>query len=784
MTELEQICENALYDVIRVLEDGKSIVRDVPTGRLYFKKTLDVYNIQVFAYLRDHRSRYVPSIQAYWKEGDQLIVIEELVQGRTLEELLGGEPGETGTPITDAITGPGCDRSGDRGCHRGEPDFAERISIMTQICDGLEFLHSAEPPIIHRDIKASNIMVTDDGIVKIIDYDAAKIYIAGQKKDTVMIGTQGLAAPEQYGFAQSDVRTDLYALGKLIERMLPDNADAKRIANKATQMDPEKRYASAAQMKQQILRIREKPSLLERRLEKIPGYDPANTEHRVKAMIAFVACIAAVILLAGFAGWHCLLYPARMTEEIHTELTAITGDGAPDGPETGKPGAAPYVPAVSKGEIPDAVRAFAAAHPYPKMNTAQKKTVRDGMESAVARCFASGNPKDAEQVRDILAENYGDRVLWEAVYEYGKADYALSSAQFEEGITALRKCADEGAPDAGEHWEAAVALTREAARNNLELFKTSGDITSLKVAINAEIALSRYDGGASSTEAPTEADLAEAPAGAAGELSEMYNEILAVAAAKKADGEYDTAVEIYAALQDAGIRPEEKLYELIAQTRYEQAQAAMDGKSYSDAALLFGNLEDYRDSADKYRECLYLQGITEQENGNYKLAAEVFEAIPGYKDADERCLLAKYRYCKETADEPTETTYAFFEALIDSGYDGAEELREQICKWRVTFETGMSYSFGPMQSAYVKVTLSGGPPDASTAITFRIDDPTRGEFDVWSDENRYQSGDTVEISYSEEDSTYNLFDREYRISVYADGDELIGVWEGYFGQEE
>ena len=91
MTELEQICENALYDVIRVLEDGKSIVRDVPTGTLYFKKTLDVYNTQVFTYLRDHRSRYVPSIRAFWKEGDRLVVIEELVQGRTLEELLGGE---------------------------------------------------------------------------------------------------------------------------------------------------------------------------------------------------------------------------------------------------------------------------------------------------------------------------------------------------------------------------------------------------------------------------------------------------------------------------------------------------------------------------------------------------------------------------------------------------------------------------------------------------------------------------------------------------------------------
>ena len=778
MTELEQICENALYDVIRVLEDGKSIVRDVPTGRLYFKKTLDVYNIQVFAYLRDHRSRYVPSIQAYWKEGDQLVVIEELVQGRTLEELLGGAPGPITGPGCDqngAITGPGCDQS-------GLPDFAERISILTQICDGLEFLHSAEPPIIHRDIKASNIMVTDDGIVKIIDYDAAKIFIAGQKKDTVMIGTQGLAAPEQYGFAQSDVRTDLYALGKLVERMLPDNVDAKRIADKATQMDPEKRYASAAQMKQQILRIMEKPSLIERNFEKIPGFDPMNREHRIRAGIAMAAGIAVLLLLLGFAGWRCLVYPARVTEEIGKELEVIAGGGAPGSVAAGEPvktsgtpgtGEPAVAPEAVKGEIPEAVSKFAAAHPYQKMNAAQKKTVQDGMESAVARCFAAGNTEDAEKVREILIENYGDQALWEAVYNYGKADNALAGGQFEEGLAELRKCVDEGAPDAGEHWEAAVALTRAAAQSNLELFKASGDTTCISVIINAANALDRYDDGT--------------PAAAAGERSEMYREILEAASAKKAAGEFDAAVEIYAALQEAGIEAGEAqtdLFELISETRYEQAQAAMDGKSYGDAALLFGNLEDYRDSRDKYRECLYQQGIAEQENGNDEVAAEVFEEIPGYKDADERCLLSKYRYCKETADEPTETTYAFFEALIDSGYDGAEELREQICKWHVTFETGMSYSFGPMQSAYVKVTLSGGPPDASTAITFRIDDPTRGEFDVWSDEEQYRSGDTVEISYSEEDSTYNLFDREYIISVYADEDELIGVWEGKFGQEE
>ena len=79
MKELEQLCEEALYEEIRPMEDGKSIVRDIPTGKLFYKKTLEVFNPQVFAYLKEHQSRYVPRIQAFWRDGDKLVVIEELV---------------------------------------------------------------------------------------------------------------------------------------------------------------------------------------------------------------------------------------------------------------------------------------------------------------------------------------------------------------------------------------------------------------------------------------------------------------------------------------------------------------------------------------------------------------------------------------------------------------------------------------------------------------------------------------------------------------------------------
>ena len=88
MTELEKLCEQALYEEVRSLEDGRSIVKDNATGRLFYKKRLSVFNADVFAWLKEHRSRYVPRIEAFWQDGDELVVVEEFIQGNTLEEIL------------------------------------------------------------------------------------------------------------------------------------------------------------------------------------------------------------------------------------------------------------------------------------------------------------------------------------------------------------------------------------------------------------------------------------------------------------------------------------------------------------------------------------------------------------------------------------------------------------------------------------------------------------------------------------------------------------------------
>jgi len=82
-----------------------------------------------------------------------------------------------------------------------------------ELCDVLGYLHSQKPPIIFRDLKPGNIMIEHMGHVKLIDFGIARVFKPGQSRDTMSLGTLGYAAPEQMGSAQSDARTDVYALG-------------------------------------------------------------------------------------------------------------------------------------------------------------------------------------------------------------------------------------------------------------------------------------------------------------------------------------------------------------------------------------------------------------------------------------------------------------------------------------------------------------------------------------------------------------------------------------------
>ena len=96
----------------------------------------------------------------------------------------------------------------------------EVLGWARQICAVLSYLHTRTPPIIFRDLKPANIMVTPSGEVKLIDFGIARVFRHGRTQDTQVLGTPGFAPPEQYGKAQTDPRADIYSLGCTLYQLL------------------------------------------------------------------------------------------------------------------------------------------------------------------------------------------------------------------------------------------------------------------------------------------------------------------------------------------------------------------------------------------------------------------------------------------------------------------------------------------------------------------------------------------------------------------------------------
>ena len=126
---------------------------------------------------------------------------------------------------------------------------SEARQILLQLCDGLKFLHAQG--IIHRDIKPSNLILQSGGIIRLIDFDAARIFKFGQVEDTKYLGTKGYAPPEQFGFGQTDARSDIYSLGKTFFELTGENCSVqlKKILSKCVEVDPKNRYQNVDELK-------------------------------------------------------------------------------------------------------------------------------------------------------------------------------------------------------------------------------------------------------------------------------------------------------------------------------------------------------------------------------------------------------------------------------------------------------------------------------------------------------------------------------------------------------
>lgn len=103
----------------------------------------------------------------------------------------------------------------------GEPLPVDRVlGWADQLCDVLEYLHTRRPPVVFRDLKPANVMITPEETVKLIDFGIARIFKPGKATDTAYFGTAGYCPKEQYGKGQTDARSDVYALGAMLHHLL------------------------------------------------------------------------------------------------------------------------------------------------------------------------------------------------------------------------------------------------------------------------------------------------------------------------------------------------------------------------------------------------------------------------------------------------------------------------------------------------------------------------------------------------------------------------------------
>lgn len=168
---------------------------------------------------------YLPNILSVRLENGKTIVTEEYIEGASLGRISLSERGLT--------------------------------RAFLELCQVLEFLHGHG--ILHRDIKPDNILLAPDGHIRLIDFDAAREPKANEAQDTRLLGTRGYAPPEQFGFAQTDARADLYALGATFRQLLGPVARKGRwrhILRRCTALDPKDRYASASQIRRAVYRGR------------------------------------------------------------------------------------------------------------------------------------------------------------------------------------------------------------------------------------------------------------------------------------------------------------------------------------------------------------------------------------------------------------------------------------------------------------------------------------------------------------------------------------------------
>lgn len=219
--------------LVRGLNDGKAYVLKIVSQ----KSGEDLAAEHALLKSLSHPS--IPRAVLFFEKDEWQYLIRDYIPGKTLSSLV-EEAGPM--PARDAA------------------------AIVEQLCGILSYLHRLRPPVIHRDIKPQNILLADDGRCVLIDFGIARRFSGEAKQDTVCMGTQATAAPEQFGYRQTDVRTDEYSTGILLLYLTTGSFDPamivnipgqqlRRIVRRCTRFDPADRYADIERLRYALQRV-------------------------------------------------------------------------------------------------------------------------------------------------------------------------------------------------------------------------------------------------------------------------------------------------------------------------------------------------------------------------------------------------------------------------------------------------------------------------------------------------------------------------------------------------
>lgn len=234
-----------VYECLKESEDSSTfLVKETVTGILCVLKwgrnrqTEFLRNeMEIMKKMADRKLSGIPKAYRIFEENGKVYLVREYIEGMSLAQMV---------------------------LQKGGISEAEICRISRKICQTAEQFQNPDEPMIHRDIKPENIVVTPGGEVVFIDFGTMRSYKKDGSRDTFVVGTRGTAAPEQYGYTQTDQRTDVYAIGQTMLYMVSESYEKnqlsecavsrrmKKIIEKACSFEPDKRYGDAAQLRRAV----------------------------------------------------------------------------------------------------------------------------------------------------------------------------------------------------------------------------------------------------------------------------------------------------------------------------------------------------------------------------------------------------------------------------------------------------------------------------------------------------------------------------------------------------